>query len=83
MSNISRPFGEIGMFSQQQSASNFNDNYSASGMPIETEQNQDKGYGGTIYNTFSKLAQNINNLARQSMQSESFEDKEPLAHFGI
>ena len=52
-------------------------------MPIDTEQNQDKGYGGTIYNTFSKLAQNINNLARQSMKSESFEDKEPLAHFGI
>lgn len=34
-------------------------------MPLDTEQNQnEKGIGGTIYNTFSKLAQNINTLAR-------------------
>ena len=52
-------------------------------MVLETEPNQnEKGIGGTIYNTFSKLAQNINNLARQSMRSESFDEKEPLAHFG-
>jgi hypothetical protein len=34
-----------------------NDNYSASGMPLDTEGPQnDKGISGTIYNTFSKLA---------------------------